>query len=447
MIQPRRIASDGDLSRVTDRDVARELDRFRSVRNIDELRDAFDRIDRDPAIRQSDVASTLRNASGRFLARVDRGDLPNLVNTRIGNRFDLDRQYSFFATGDVARRLDLTTTVVDRGWSNRHIGTIAPGFSSHHFSIWYPGPSWYPGHVWFPRWSPWVNWSFWTHVPVFYDPRPWIVRPFIYPVAQPIVVYDYPVWESLPVVASGTWVDVPPVRVSSGFDLQLLAVRFVDPGHPEQDMGPRYRVWVRNNSPAPLDEKFDVTLVATEGEDLSDDMVQAGVTVPSMDQDETIALDIRLPLQANRMVRADGHARPFTHLHAIVDSHRRIDEAEERNNGALLARGEIYPIDPAAFSTDVTAAAPNGQVAIAGEGFGPEPGEVIVMVGDEQVSAEVSGWYELGVEFHLPSLRLNEPTEAQLVVIRGDGAASNPLTIELAPEAQLGRLEEAPPPR
>jgi len=34
-----------------------------------------------------------------------------------------------------------------------------------------------------------------------------------------------------------------------------------------------------------------------------------------------------------------------------------------------------------------------------------------------------------------------------VVVIRGDGAASNPVTMSLAPESQLGRLPEAPPPR
>ena len=45
--------------------------------------------------------------------------------------------------------------------------------------------------------------------------------------------------------------------------LQLLAVRFVDPGHPEEKTGPRYRVWFRNNSDLAIDKPFDVKNVYT----------------------------------------------------------------------------------------------------------------------------------------------------------------------------------------
>ncbi len=58
------------------------------------------------------------------------------------------------------------------------------------------------------------------------------------------VYWQTPVWVSLPVVQCGTWVDVEmPVIPAAQYDLQLLAVRFVDPGHPEEKLGPRYRVW------------------------------------------------------------------------------------------------------------------------------------------------------------------------------------------------------------
>ena len=45
----------------------------------------------------------------------------------------------------------------------------------------------------------------------------------------------------------------------------------------------------------------------------------------------------------------------------------------------------------------------------------------------------ILGWYDLGVRWTVPRLALNAPVEADVVVVRGDGAAANPVKITLTP--------------
>jgi hypothetical protein len=447
LVRPFNIPPNGGLPKFDrDPELTRELERFKSARNQRDVREAFDTLDQQPSLRDRNDGLNLQHVSGRFQTQLENNDFRTLASSNAGRRLDLDRQYDLFRTGDVARQLNFNATLAQNGgWSKRSIGPIGPNYSQRHFSVWYPGPGWYPNHVWLPRWSPWVRWSFWSTVLPIYDPRPWAVRPIYYPIAEPLVIYDYPVWQALPVVSSGTWVDVP--IQAAGTDLQLLAVRFVDPGHPEQKSGPRFRLVYRNNGDD-INQPFDVTLVAANQTELTNgtDMAQAGVTVAAIAGGETSAVDVRLPLEANRLMREGGAAVPFKFLHAIVDSHQSLAEADESNNGTVLARQDILPVDPAAFSTDASAAAFGSLVSIAGEGFGPEPGEVIVTLGDRQQSAEIYGWYELGVQFRLPNIVTNDVSEAQILVVRGDGAVSNPLMLQVAPQSQLGELPEPPPP-
>ena len=85
-------------------------------------------------------------------------------------------------------------------------------------------------------------------LPAIWDPRPIWCRPVVYGPCPRWVYWETPVFVPLPAVGCGTWVDLKPVVVAAATsDLQLVAVRFVDPGHPEEKLGPRYRVWFRNN--------------------------------------------------------------------------------------------------------------------------------------------------------------------------------------------------------
>jgi hypothetical protein len=245
------------------------------------------------------------------------------------------------------------------------------------------------------------------------------------------VRYEYPVWTTLPVVSYGTWVDVPPVVIPDPeYDLQLLAVRFVDPGYPDEELGPRYRVWFRNNSDQPITQPFDVVLLASIGTDLPSDPPQAGVRVTSIESEDTQSVDIRLPFRVTHMDHdAEGQPIPFDTLHVLVDAGRAISETYESNNGATLPIGDIEPVDPAAFELDPKTSPVGGEVVVAGEGFGPLPGRILLHLGGIEMEPEILGWYDLGARLAIPELPLAGPTEAELIVVRGDGAAANPLQL------------------
>lgn len=384
------------------------------------------------------------------LAKLD--NFQHWQQSNVGQKLGLQQQFALQHQGDLSRRMNLSQNLLNAGgWAqHRQHGVIAAGFTTGAFSMWYAGGGCYPTHSWCPTWSPWVDWSYWGTCPILYDPRPYYCIPIVYEPCVPWVYYDYPVWHPLPLVSCGTWIDVSPVVVVAGQDVQLLAVRFVDNGHPEQNQGPRYRVWARNNSPNQIVTPFSVLLLASNEQTPTVELPQTGVVIPSMDIGETQVLDIRLPLAANRLgTTPEGYRVPFTYLHALVDSHQQIPETFENNNGAVLLRSDILPVDPAAFSTDLTAAAPESLLTIAGEGFGPEPGQVIVSVYGQQVQAEIHGWYDLGIRFAVPNFELTQPVDVEVLVVRGDSAVSNPLTVRLAPKEMLAEsavLPESPIP-
>ncbi|GIX04380.1 MAG: hypothetical protein KatS3mg114_0249 [Planctomycetaceae bacterium] len=432
-------------------DLSREWERLREVRRPEQLEDLLGRLRSNPDFGRTGLGRIdIDRLPVRFARHWEDGRYDRLFMTPVGRNLLLSDQFALYIRGgDVARQMNLHLALLSGGgWSSRFMGRVSPRFTTMAFSIWYPGPGFYPRWCWMPRWSPWVRWSWWDWCWPIYDPRPWICRPRWFAPCPVWVWYEVPVFTPLPVVTCGTWVDYRPVVVPSGFDLQLVAVRFVDPGHPEENLGPRYRVWLSNNSAAGIGAPFHVMLLASNTPSLSaGTFEQAGVTVDTLDAGELISVDIRLPAAANKMqLLPDGHRVPFNYLHVLVDSHRQVAEDNEANNGTVLLRNDVLPVDPAAFSTDATAASPGTLVSVAGEGFGPEPGQVIVTVGDQARQAEIHGWYELGVYFEVPSFALSGPTDAEVLVIRGDGAASNPLTLTLAPGTVLMEAPMPPPP-
>ncbi len=373
-----------------------------------------------------------------FHNRLNAGGLNPIFHGKTASRIDLSRQYRHHHAGDVTRQLALHHHLRDHGaWRREHhYGRVSNAYTSRHFGHSYCGPSWYPRRVWWPHWTDWVRWCLWDYCHPIYDPRPHYCRPIVYHSCSPIVVYDYPRWEPLYAAGSGTWVDVPEVAVGpQRHDLQLLAVRFVDAGHPEEQLGPRFRVWVRNNSEQAIPTQFNVSVIASNDDRLSEGLPQAGMRVESINAGQTQSVDLRLPWAVYDMNRdPEGRPAPFAKLHAIVDSHGEISETSEANNGVVLKREEILPVDPAAFSTDVDITGADSMVSIAGEGFGPEPGQVLMYAQGLELEPEIHGWYDLGVRIKIPELPLVQATEAELVVVRGDSAASNPLKVTLAPK-------------
>ena len=411
----------------------------------------------------------------RFSERLKSGELDNVAKGDMAQKLKLSDQYKLMQQGDVARRLELQNhadaivhvkdlhaadiqhlnnvvklhSVVDyyAGRPHTFIGPTGPVYVKNCFKFAYFGPAYFAGPCWYPYWNPWVAWSWYYHCHPIWDPRPIWCRPVIYDPYYDWAYWPTPVWVSLPVVQSGTWVDVQrPVLDVAQNDLQLLAVRFVDPGHPQEKLGPRYRVWFRNNGNQPIETPFNVMLFAGNNDKLTADLPRAGVRVKAIDPGDTQSVDIRLPIEATAMWRdAEGKAAPFQVLHALVDADREIVDINPTNNGAAIQRDEILPIDPAAFEVDPAKLPPGGEMILAGEGLGPQPGQVLVNVGGRELQAEVLGWYDLGVRIDVPQVEVTEPTSADVIVIRGDGAATNPVKITLLP-AQAGPALNPPPP-
>ncbi len=381
----------------------------------------------------------------RFTDRYKAGQLQQLTTGKMGKKLKLAEQYRALQKGDVARRLELHKHVkniakvggVHGVHHGRHVyyhGRISPHYARSCLRLHYYGPRYFAGLYWYPRWAPWVQWSWYYRCRPIWDPRPVWCRPIIY-VACPVWVwYQPPVWVALPVVSCGTWVGVEPVVVAGQYDLQLLAIRFVDPGHPDEKLGPRYRVWFRNNGDRPITRPFNVMLFASNDEKLGSNLPQSGVQVTAIEPGDIQSVDIRLPIEVFSMGRdSQGNPAPFGTLHVLVDAHQEVAETSESNNGAAIPRGDVLPVDPAAFEVRPSRAAAGGEVLLAGEGFGPVPGQVLVQLAGLELEGEILGWHDLGVRLTLPNLPLAADTQAELIVVRGDGAAANPLRITITP--------------
>ncbi len=318
----------------------------------------------------------------RFPDRLKSGELDKVAKGDIAQKLKLSDQFKMMQQGDVARRLELQKhadgivhvkdlhasdihhlnnvvklhSIVDYYADRPHYyhGLIGPAYVQNCFRFAYFGPTFFAGACWYPYWNPWVAWSWNYHCNPIWDPRPLWCRPVIYDPYYGWVYWQTPVWVPLPVDQCGTWVDVQrPVMDVAQNDLQLLAVRFVDPGHPEEKLGPRYRVWFRNNGDQPIDKDFNVMLFAGNDDKLTADLPRGGVRVKAIDPGDVQSVDIRLPLEATTMWHdADGKAAPFQVLHVMVDANREIADANPANNGAAIQRDEVLPIDPAAFEVD-----------------------------------------------------------------------------------------------
>jgi hypothetical protein len=411
----------------------------------------------------------------RFPDRLKSGELDKVTKGDVAQKVKLSDQFKLMPQGDVARRLELQkhpdgiVHVKDLHASDIHHlnnvtvinnvndyyvdrphyfhGLVGPAYTQNCFRFAYFGPTFFAGACWYPTWNPWVAWSWHYHCHPIWDPRPIWCRPLIYDPYYNWVYWQPPVWTPMPVVECGTWVDVQkPVLDVAQNDLQLLAVRFVDPGHPEEKLGPRYRVWFRNNGNQPIEKDFNVMLFAGNDDKLTADLPRSGVRVKAIDPGDTQSVDIRLPIEATTMWRdANGKAAPFEVLHVMVDADREIVDANPANNGAVVQRDEVLPIDPAAFEVDPAKLPAGGEMILAGEGLGPQPGQVLVNVGGRELQAEVLGWYDLGVRINVPQVEISDPTSADVIVVRGDGAATNPVKITLLP-AQAGPALNPPPP-
>lgn len=374
-----------------------------------------------------------KKVNGKLVDAIKAGRLDSLTNGAAAKKLGVGEQFKLMDKGDIARRLKLSDKLAENGgWKKRMCGPIDPHYTDHCKGRFYYGPKWCPHHCWCPMWCGWVEWSF--DAPMWFDPRP--------DFCEPVEAVDYQVEEPVVINREGTpdsWVDDEPPAAQEGtdqadVDLELIAIRFVDNGNVEKNIGPRYRVLIRNNGKQPVDHPFNVAAVLGATEEPTERTPRAGKRVEGIDAGQTIAVDIRLPVEANTTAKdADGHSvAQFPKLGVMVDTRNEVEEQNKENNGMALDRDSILMVDPVVFAADSKQVTLGQEIDLAGEGLGPEAGQVLVKVGNLELQAEIEGWYDLGVRIKMPSLPLAGDTKAELVVIRGDGAAANPMALAVA---------------
>ncbi len=356
--------------------------------------------------------------------------IDHLVNSDAGKKFDLGKQLKLADKGDVARQLNLFKKLNDMGgWKNHVSGKYSKDYFNLCFNNQYCGP--FNNKCYQPKWCSWIDWCYFPTYDFWCDYRPLCCRPIYCTPCTPWVYCDYPVFYGLPTCDCGTWVDVAPVAVDAGLDIQCLAVRFVDNGHAEKELGPRYRVWVRNNSRVDIKQGFDVMMMASMDDKMAEALPHAGSRVAAIKAGETISLDVRLPFAATSMGHdLAGAPMAFNKLHVIADARNELKEINRKNNGAVVARTSILPVDPALLNVEKTAAA-GSEISLAGEGLGPEGGKVIIDIAGTETEGEIQGWTDVGARVKLPNVAINGATDANIVMIRGDGAATSPVSIKL----------------
>jgi hypothetical protein len=160
------------------------------------------------------------------------------------------------------------------------------------------------------------------------------------------VPYPVPVWGGGGGYYGGTTVIQPvpqaAIQPAEPIDLELLEVRQLDRGDVANNIGPAFRVTLRDKSGEMVRQAFDVALAASIGRQPTADAAFATARVKGLQAGQTLAIELRMPAKAlNIGLNADGQPVPFSWLTAVVDNNQEVQEATRDNNFVVLNRGEI----------------------------------------------------------------------------------------------------------
>ncbi len=130
-----------------------------------------------------------------------------------------------------------------------------------------------------------------------------------------------------------------------GIDVEFSKISQLDAGDPAQNLAPAYRVWFHNNSSVDINQPFDVALLASSDGKLSEGLPYASVRVDSLAADETMSVDIRLPIAAMTMGSSEGQPAPYAYVHTIIDSQKELVETNKANNVSVDSRDDIPAVE------------------------------------------------------------------------------------------------------
>jgi hypothetical protein len=152
-----------------------------------------------------------------------------------------------------------------------------------------------------------------------------VVQPVYTPVSQPVVA--------------------EPQQTALGMDLELVEVRQLDRGDMAKNLGPAYRVMIRNKNGAAVTGQFNVALAASLGRQATSDSAFAMTRVNGLEAGQMLAVEVRLPAKAWSLGQnADGQSVAYAYLTAVADSHQELAESDRSNDFMVLGRGEIVMV-------------------------------------------------------------------------------------------------------
>ena len=226
--------------------------------------------------------------------------------------------------------------------------------------------------------------------------------------------------------------------------LQMAAIHFVDPGLAAEGVGPRYRVTIKNISPAPIHRVFDIVLAAGVDPHFSPKLPQASQRVVVMAPGAIVHLDIRLPVACLAMkFPGEDRPAPFSHLFVMVAKKDLLGNVS-LDKLALVPRIGLPMVDLAIARPAGNVAPVGAKVQLSGEGFGLQPGRIILELPGLKLNARVLDWNALGVTLQLPELALAAPAAARLVVIRSDGQTAPAIPVKLVPAVPVKLVPAVP---
>jgi hypothetical protein len=127
-------------------------------------------------------------------------------------------------------------------------------------------------------------------------------------------------------------------------DIELTDVRLVDAGSLERNMGPRYRLFYRNNGTVKV-PKFHVSVAVDIGKELTETAEVVTVEAVGVRPGKSQTVDVRLPVEVLKMA-TDNEGRPtaFSVLAAVIDSDGDLAEVNTDNNILVFAREKIKSV-------------------------------------------------------------------------------------------------------
>jgi hypothetical protein len=127
-------------------------------------------------------------------------------------------------------------------------------------------------------------------------------------------------------------------------DLELVDIRLVDAGSLSDGVGPRFRLFCRNNGTLEA-PKFHVSVMANLGSALSEKAYLVTVESVGIKPGKTQTVDVQMPPEILKMKGSQDHwPRPFDLLGAMLDSDESLTETNEKNNTLVLTRDSIKPV-------------------------------------------------------------------------------------------------------